>query len=443
MDTFTAYIAQALTRPLPVEVAEKTALHLLDTVAAVVSGSAMLPGRIAADYIREQGGRAQALVLGTGLLSTAVNAAFANGMAAHADETDDSHPRSFTHPGCAVVPAALAAAEAMDRTGLELLSAVTLGYDVATRITLAVGVQRYYAEQHRSTHSLGSLFGAAAAAGALYRLNQTQLAWVFSYVAQQASGIASWARDRDHIEKAFALGGMTARNALAAVTMVAAGFTGVDDVFTGPRAFFEAFGGDRDELVAELGTRYEVMAADIKKWAVGSPIQAPLDALQTLMREEAVKPGDIENLSVYLCDKDAHVVDNRTMPAICLQHLLSVLALDETLTHESIHDEQRMHDRDVLALRARMQLEADSAMPMRQARVVVTTDKGRTVERYVAHVRGTSQNQMTRAEVVAKAQGLMAPVLGEERAAKAIDTLLNLAAVGDAKELRALLDRRP
>ena len=112
---------------------------------------------------------------------------------------------------------------------------------------------------------------------------------------------------------------MTARNAVAAATMVAAGFTGVDDVFSGPRGFFEAFGGDPAELVSELGSRYEVvMHADIKKWAVGSPIQSPLDALQHLAHEAHLAPDDIARLEVRISDKEAHVVDNRTMPqSVC------------------------------------------------------------------------------------------------------------------------------
>ena len=118
------YVAGALARPLPAEVAEKTRHHLLDTLAAMVSGSRLPPGRQAIAYVRAQGGRRQATVVGSRIVTTAINAALANGMSAHADETDDLHIGGRFHPGCAVVPAALAAAELADRDGASLLGAV-------------------------------------------------------------------------------------------------------------------------------------------------------------------------------------------------------------------------------------------------------------------------------------------------------------------------------
>src|SRR5258705_6014315 len=111
MAELSAYIAGTLTRLLPPEVVEKGKAHVLDTVAAMVSGSTLLPGERGIDYVRRQGGAAEALVLTTDIVTTAGNAAFANGMLAHADETDDSHKASRSHIGCSAVPAALPMAE--------------------------------------------------------------------------------------------------------------------------------------------------------------------------------------------------------------------------------------------------------------------------------------------------------------------------------------------
>jgi 2-methylcitrate dehydratase PrpD len=195
------YVAGALARPLPPEVAEKTRHHLLDTLAAMVSGSRLPPGRRALAYVRAQGGRRQATVVGSRIVTTATSAALANGMSAHADETDDSHLGGRFHPGCAVVPAALAAAELAERDGASLLGAVALGYDLGARFVMALGLSGAYARPH-STHSLGGLFGAAAAAGALLGLDARQFRFQLSYTVQQASGLAYWMRDSDHVEKA-------------------------------------------------------------------------------------------------------------------------------------------------------------------------------------------------------------------------------------------------
>ena len=100
------YMSQSPRLTLPPQVVLKTKLHVLDTLAAVLSGSRLKPGEFAARFVQELGGRPEATILGTPQVTSAVNAALANAMAAHADETDDSHLKSRSHLGCAVVPAA-------------------------------------------------------------------------------------------------------------------------------------------------------------------------------------------------------------------------------------------------------------------------------------------------------------------------------------------------
>ena len=185
------YVANTLDRDMPPEVVAKTKLHTLDTIAAMVSGSRLKAGEMAARYVDSLGGKPQATVIGTGILTSAVNAALANGMAAHGDETDDSHLRGRFHPGCGIVPAALATAELADRNGNDLLRAVALGYDIGARLTLALGFGKIYSERH-STHSLSTNFGAAAAASAMLCLDARGVRHAFSFAAQQASGVPYW-----------------------------------------------------------------------------------------------------------------------------------------------------------------------------------------------------------------------------------------------------------
>ena len=193
-------------------------------------------------------------MIGSRIVTTAVNAALANGMLAHADETDDSHAPSLSHPGCAIVPAALAMAERERRNGTALLRAVALGYDIGCRMTQALNAYEFREDGH-STHSFGPMFGAAAAAGALVDLRERKVRHLLSYTAQQASGVSCWMRDEEHIEKAFDFGGMPARNGVAAAAMVAHGFSGVEDVFAGERNFFVAYGRapNPDVLARGLG----------------------------------------------------------------------------------------------------------------------------------------------------------------------------------------------
>src|SRR6202035_5793818 len=142
--------------------------------------------------------------------------------------------------------------------------------------------------------------GAAAAAGCAAGLNAQQMRWLLDYAAQQSSGIAAWQRDTEHIEKSFAFAGMTARSSVTAALLVQSGWTGVDDVFSGADNFFMAYAPKANpaNLVEKLGERFEVTATDIKKWTVGAPIQAPLDALETLLKRRSFTGDEVQQVTV-------------------------------------------------------------------------------------------------------------------------------------------------
>lgn len=439
-----AYIAATPTRTLPSEVSVKTRQHILDTLGAILSGSRLKAGVLAARYVATLGGTAEATVIGTGTVTTAVNAALANGMMGHADETDDSHLAGRFHPGCGILPAALAVAERENRSGADLIKAVALGYDIGARICPALGLQRADTARY-STHSLGTAFGAVAAASALLRLEERQVRHALSYAVQQAAGVPFWNRDTEHVEKAFDFGGMGARNGVTAATMVAAGFSATDDAFSGSHSFFTAFGtpATPELLVDGLGTRYEMLAASIKKWSVGMPIQAALDALTHLIATHGLTADSVAQITARMPDDRFHIIDNRGMPDVCLQHLLAVTLIDGTLTFASAHDHDRMHAPDVLAVRARIRgvpsAELTAAVPARQSIIEVETTDGRRLSHRTRAVRGTPDNPMPQTEIEAKAFDLISPVTGEKKARDLVAQIAALDTLASVRTLRPLL----
>lgn len=444
MEEVSAYIAAAPKKALPKDVVEKTKHHTLDTIAAMVSGSRLLPGKKVISYIKTLGGAKEATVIGSRFVTTAINAALANGMLGHADETDDSHAPSLCHPGCAIVPAALAMGERERSNGTAVLRAVALGYDIGARINLSLNAYEFREDGH-STHSFGPMFGAAASTGSLCGFDKRQARHLLSYTAQQASGVSCWMRDEEHIEKAFDFGGMPARNGTAAAAMVAHGFSAVEDVFAGERNFFVAYGRapKPEVLVRDLGKTFEIMNTNIKRWSVGSPIQAPLDGLLDLIREHKIKADDVEKLVVRVSHQGANTVNNRHMPDICMQHMCAVMLLDGFVTFVSSHDEKRMRDRKTLDMRSRIELYGDDeltrVMPSRQGIVELKMKDGRELKLHVKAVRGTSDNPMKRSEVDEKSFDLLAPILGKARARKLCDAVWNMEKVADVRKLRPLL----
>jgi 2-methylcitrate dehydratase PrpD len=447
MNTLSSYMSAARAKALPDDVTEQAKYHLLDTLAAMISGSELPPGQAAQRYVRERGGNGAVTVVGSALTAAPIDAALANGVMAHADETDDSHNESRSHPGCSVVPAALAAGEIYGIDGIGLLRAVTLGYDIGTRVVMAMGGAAFSYESSLSTHSIAGTFGAAAAAGCAAGLDARQTRWLLDYGAQESSGFIAWRRDTDHIEKAFVFAGMPARNGVTAALLVKSGWNGVDDIFSGPDNFFAAYApkAQADRLVEKLGERYEITQTDIKKWSVGSPIQAPLDGVEAIRARKPFEPGQVKRVTVRLAPSVAAVVDNRDIPDICLQQMIAVMLIDKTVSFQAAHDKARMQDAAVLKERAKVNLVRDEELakllPARETIVDIEfADGSRETER-ISAVRGTPRNPMTRAEVVNKATDLTTPVLGREVSRRLIDTVFGIEEMADIRSLRRLLQR--
>jgi 2-methylcitrate dehydratase PrpD len=438
------YMVEARDRTLPPEVLREAKHRILDTLAAMVSGARLKPGAMAIQYVRGQGGVPEASVLTTDIRTSAINAALANGMFGHADETDDFEPITKAHPGCAVVPAALAMAERDDRSGTELLRAVTLGYDLCCRFLLALGADLVRAT-HRSAEGVSATFGSAAAAGSLARLDERGMRFVLSYAAQQVSGVWSWERDTEHVEKAFDFAGMGARNGVTAAIMVQSGFTGVPDVLDGEHNVLEAFSTapKPEEMVARLGSQFFVTDTAIKIFSVGYPIQAALDAFLVLRREHGLTVNNVARIVVKLPADGARIVDNRAMPDVNVQHMMAVALIDGTVSFEASHSYERMADPQVRGVKDRVQLVADRALmdpaAPRSGLVEVTLRDGRTVSHFTRHAPGTKENPLDTEGVNAKARGLMAPVLGAERTARLIQRVNALEEVKSVRELRPLI----
>jgi len=438
------YMAEARQRTLPPEVVKETKHRILDTVAAMVSGARLKPGEAAIGYARAQGGVPEASILTTGIRTSAVNAALVNGMFAHADETDDFEPVTKAHPGCAVVPAALAMGERGNCSGQELLRAVALGYDLCCRWLLALGPNHVRAT-HRSAEGVSSTIGAAAAAASMARLDEKGMRYVLSYAVQQVSGVWSWERDVEHVEKAFDFAGMGARNGVTAAIMAHLGFTGVEDVLEGEHNALEAHSTEPrpEEMARDLGTRYYVTETAIKTFSVGYPIQAALDAFLSLRREHAITVDSVDRIIATLPEDGARIVDNRSMPDVNLQYLIAVALIDGTVSFDASHSYERMKDPQVVAAMRRVELVADRALmdpaAPRSARVEVRLRNGRAVSRFTRHAPGTKENPLNTAGVNAKARSLMAPVLGARRTAAIIERVSGLDRVASVRELVALL----
>lgn len=434
------YMVASRDRALPDSVLLDAKHRILDTVAAMVSGSALRPGVMATRFARNQGGVPEASILASDIKTSAINAALINGMLAHSGESDDFEPVTKAHPGSATVPAALAMAEKEHRSGAEMIRAVALGYDVGCRFLLALGPDLVRGT-HRGAEAYGATMGAMATAASLARFDETSMRYAISYAAQQVSGLWSWVDDHDHIEKAFDFSGMGARNGVTAAVMVQAGFTGVRDVLDGTHNLLRALSTDPkpDAMVADLGSRYFITESGIKTFTVGYPNQSPLDALLKLRRERNLSPANVESILVRLPEDAVRIVSSSPMPDVNCQYLMATALVDGGVSFANSHSREHMAAPEIRAVMERIKVIGDPKLndpaAPRGGIVEVVLKDGRTVSKYTRFPPGTKENPLDTEAVNAKARDLMAPVLGAERAEAAIRQFNKLEQVGDVGEL--------
>ena len=221
----------------------------------------------------------------------------------------------------------------------------------------------------------------------------------------------------------------------------------MNDVLSGPQNFVKSYAPKADPagLTEELGQRYEVSLTSIKDWTTGGPILSLLDAIVNLRKRHPFEASDVRHVVVRSATSQAERVNNREMPDINVQYLVAVMLLDKTVSFHAAHDTARMKDPAVVREHAKVELvgdeELERLLPTRVGIVDVELTDGTHLTERVENARGTPENPMTRDEVVAKARGLMTPVLGTAISTKLIDRLLDINSVKDVRELRPLLQR--
>ena len=341
-----------------------------------------------------------------------------NGVLAHADETDDSWPGGW-HPGCNVVPAALAVGEHFGISGARFVRATALGYDIGARMLITI--REGLTATHKATHAVAGVWGAAAAASSAAGLTARQMRWALDYTAQQTSGIGYWYRDtRSHREGVRLRRHAGAQRRDVGVT----GPIGLDRRgrrHVGPRQLSAGQHTAGQARAARRATRRALRDRPDEPQALDRGFADPGAARRHGGAAEAARrsiPSGVREILVRSAPES--VVDNSDPPDINIQHAMSVMLIDKTVTFRSIHDRPRMQDPAVLRLRAKVRLEAPgSRQRPRTAAAAADHDERRyTVEQDTGPVLGTNENPMTRDQLVAKCRDLMTPVLGDSQSAR-------------------------
>lgn len=408
---------------LPAAVRSRTLELVLDGTGALASAAnpAFSTGRLIAAFVRGQGGRGQASIVGHGFRSSVANAALANGTMGYASDVEPHHPEAILHPIAVMIPTALAVGEHAGSTGAEFLAAVAIGCEVEYRVSMALGPAEQYALGFHPSAVCGC-FGATAAAAFLLGLDEEACVRAFGLAACQASGMMAWESDPTENARPFQMG-VAARNGVTAAMLAKSGFGGPDAVFDHGHTVFRAFSrAPRPEkLLAGLGRTWDgIMELAFKPYSCVSFLHPGLDALLGIVRENDLRPADIAKLTLRFPKDGIHCVDGNPLKSHCAQYILPVAVADRGLQVADIFVDRRASDREVAALARRVRVvsdpELDPLFPDFYASIVeLETRDGRRFTRRNDIARGYPETPLGAEELIAKFELLAGSVMPAAR----------------------------
>ncbi len=423
-------------RPLATPLLHHARRALIDWFAALLPGTlspaATLLASALADEMHLPGTQAGAIVYVNGRRASLRTAALINAAAAHSVEFDDIFRDAVYHPGSPVIGAALAAVQARDSDGEALLRAIIVGYEISTRIGLAVMPSHY-----RFWHTTGTVgtFGAAAAVASILKLEAGPFAHALATAATFAAGLQQAFRS-DAMSKPLHPGHAAEAGALAALA-AAAGVTGALDVLDGPAGFGAAMSEQPDWKAAleGLGERPSIAAITFKNHGCCGHIFAAIDAMLALRAEHGLAPEDVVRARVGTYRVALEVTDRPHADTPFEGRFSTRFCLASALVHGSVRldafSPERLADPRVQALMQRIEMVVDpgcdAAFPRRRAAVLeLELTDGRRLRHLQPTRKGDPDFPLSDAEIEAKFLELSLPVIGRPAAAKLLASLRSL-----------------
>ena len=413
-----AYAAAEQRRALPDAALHAAKRVVLDWFAALLPGTGVAPATLLMAALGDEVGQGGAVVYGSGCRAPVRTAALINGTASHTVEFDDIFRDAIYHPGCPTIAAALAAAQAHGADGEALLRAVIVGYEVSTRIGVAVQPSHY-----RFWHTTGTIgtFGAAAAVGTVLGLDAGRMAHALATAATMAAALQQAFRS-DAMSKPLHAGHAAEAGALAAMT-AGKGVTGALDVLEGKAGFGAAMstGADWTKALDALGERYNIAAMTVKNHGCCGHSFAAIDAALALAAAHALAPDRIARVRVGTYQAALDVTDRHEVASPYEAKFSTPFTVASALVHGSVRLDgftpARLADPAVRALMRRVEMHADpgcdAAFPTRRsAQVEIETTDGERFSHYQPTRKGDPDAPLTDAELGAKFLELAVPVVG-------------------------------
>jgi len=443
----TAFCAELRFESLPSQIVERTKDLVLDHLGVSLFGSTLPWSAMVRNVALHEGARGDSTIYGWGKTSTR-NAALVNGAAAHAIEFDDTHDEAMQHPGCVVIPAAIAIGEALDRNGRELIAAIVAGYEAQCRVGRAIGSEMMSRGFH-ATAACG-VFGAAAAVANLLRASPSELDNAFGIAASMSGGVMQFSEDaeRNMIKRLHS--GLPAERGVLAALLAHEGFTGPSGAVEGRYGVARMLAGIEDVsmMCDGIGERFEIERISIKLYPCCKQFHSMIEAIEACRAAESFVAEDIEAIEAIGTHAmiDTHM-QYRPQSAMAAQYSLpyaTAAAIVLNPRDSRSFDAPAIYGEDVLRLadrvRASWSEELERHFPSKYpGGVRIRLRNGRTIERAVLDAESSPEKPMGRAEVRGKFESTTDSLISRYCRAGIVHAVVALDTATDVRTLGGLL----
>jgi 2-methylcitrate dehydratase PrpD len=430
---------------IPGKAVETAKIAVRDCLGVALAGSREEDARIAAEIARQERAREETSVIGQGFRTSALNAALANGTAAHALDFD----HSFTimgQPTAPVAPATFALGEALGANGRQIIEAYVAGFEVTAK--LVHSLQDSAHDGWHAPSTLGS-FGAAAACSKLLGVDAAKTQMALGITASMASGIVA---NFGTMTKPLHVG-LGARNGVLAAKLAAGGYTANVKALEGGFGFYQVLHENtpiREQAIEELGRSYALVTDGlrIKPYPCGGLTHQVIDSVLEFKGKNGLTAEMIDRVDV---DVVKHTFDRIVFRVpqtgiqgkFCMPYLVARAIIDGKIGLH-IFTDSAVRDQNVLKLAERVQMNLDPNLKKsdaagRPCRVTVRLRNGQTFTREAQHAKGGPEYPMTEAELRDKFTECAREAIDARSAAQALDYIENLETLGDVRPLCEIL----
>jgi 2-methylcitrate dehydratase PrpD len=409
------YLVAAQLRDVPDPVRKEARRTLLNWVGCTIGGSRNEAVEIAVSALRPFFGSEQASLLGRKERADIFNVALINGISSHVLDFDDTHLRTIIHPAGPVASAILAMSEYQPVSGADFLHALILGVEAECRIGNAVYPAHYDVGWH-ITGTTG-VFGAAAAAGKLLRLNEQQMVWALSLAAVQPVGLREMFGT---MTKSFHPG-RAAQNGLTAAFLALQNFTSSDHGIEAKSGWANVLSTARNfkEITEHLGDSFEILENTYKPFACGIVMHPTIDGCIQLRSQSGLKPEQIERVELTVNPLVLELTGKKT-PQTGLEGKFSIYHAAAAAIVQGAAGEQQftnavVNDGTIVALRGHVTVTPNASIAEDQVRIAITLKDGRKLEKFVEHAVGSVTNPMSDKALEAKFSGQCEGILPPDK----------------------------